>query len=104
MSNQSVFRAAVQAGLDEAAKRGSPSSIAILDAGRNLVEFSRMENAVLASIEISQAKAYTAASFSMDSGALNDFVQPGAPFYGLQTSHRSALVTFGGGVPVMRAS
>ena len=46
---------------------GSPSSIAIVDGGRELVAFARMDGALLSlSIEISQGKAYTARSMNMN--------------------------------------
>lgn len=93
---------ALQAGLAKAKELGSPSSIAILDSGRNLVAFQRMDGALLASIEISQGKAYTAASLSMNTADLTPYVQPGAPYYGIETSHRHPMVVFGGGVAIKK--
>ena len=94
----------VQAGIEAALKKaeeiGSPSSIAVVDAGRALVGFARMDAALLASIEISQAKAYTARSLNMKTGDVMPLVQPGGPLYGMETSHRQSLVVFGGGVPI----
>lgn len=94
----------VQAGLQAALKKAkelkSPSSIAIVDDGRNLLGFIRMEGALLASIEISQAKAYTARSLNMKTGDVMALVQPGGPLYGMETSHRLPLVVFAGGVPI----
>jgi uncharacterized protein GlcG (DUF336 family) len=89
---------AIAAGLAKAKEVGSPSTIAILDSGRNLVALQRMEGAPLASIEISQGKAYTSASLMMNTADLTQYVQPGAPFYGLEVSHRHTMVVFGGGV------
>ncbi len=95
----------VQAGLQAALKKAqelkSPSSIAIVDEGRNLLGFIRMESALLASIEISQAKAYTARSLNMKTGDVMSLVQPGGPLYGMETSHRQAFVVFAGGVPIV---
>lgn len=94
---------ALEAALAKARDIGSPSSIAILDRGRELAAFARMDGALLASAEISQAKAYTAGSLDCATRDLDAATQPGAPLYGLQTSHLSAgraLVTFGGGVPI----
>ena len=62
----------IVAGLAKAAAINSPSSISILDDGRNLVAFARMDGALLASIEISKAKAYTARSLNMKTGKLNN--------------------------------
>ncbi|HZY56791.1 MAG TPA: heme-binding protein, partial [Rubrobacteraceae bacterium] len=49
----------LQAALRKASEIGSPSSVAIVDEGRELVAFARQDGALLASIEISIAKAYT---------------------------------------------
>jgi uncharacterized protein GlcG (DUF336 family) len=93
---------AIAAGLAKAKELKSPSSIAILDSGRNLIAFQRMEGALLASIEISQGKAYTSSSMQMNSGDLMGYAQPGSPFYGLEVSHKHTMVLFGGGVPVTK--
>ena len=81
-------QAAIAAGVKKAAEIGSPSSIAIVDSGRNLIAFQRMDGALLASIEISQGKAYTARSLNMKTGDVTPYVQPGGPFYAMETSHR----------------
>jgi uncharacterized protein GlcG (DUF336 family) len=102
MSNVTIEQAqrAITAALRAAEENGVPSSVAVVDSGRNLVAFARMEGALLASIEISQNKAYTARSMNSDTGALQEYTQPGAPFYGLETSHGRPLITFGGGLPI----
>lgn len=92
--------AAIAAGVKKATELGSPSSISVVDSGRNLIGFLRMDGALLASIEISQAKAYTARSLNMKTGDVTQYVQPGGPYYGMETSHRQALVVFAGGLPV----
>jgi uncharacterized protein GlcG (DUF336 family) len=92
--------AALQAALRKAAEIGSPSSIAIVDSGRNLLAFARMDGALLASIEISQGKAYTARSMNMNTADIGPLTQPGAPLYGIETSHTRPLITFGGGQPL----
>lgn len=96
---------ALEAGLAKAREIGSPSSIAVMDAGRELLAFARMDEALLASAEISQAKAYTARSMNSATKDMSDLVQPGGPLFGLETAHLAAgrtLVTFGGGVPITR--
>jgi uncharacterized protein GlcG (DUF336 family) len=93
----------IAAGLAKAKELKSPSSIAIVDAGRNLLAFQRMNGALLASIEISQGKAFTARSLNMKTGDVMQYVQPGAPLYGMETSHRDRpFVVFGGGQPITR--
>ena len=69
-------------------------------AGANLVAFARMDGALLASIEISQGKAYTARSMNMNTADIGPLTQPGQPLYGIETSHARPLITFGGGQPL----
>ena len=91
----------IQAGIAKATELKSPSSIAILDDGRNLLAFARMDGALLASIELSKAKAYTARSMNMKTGDIMAYVQPGAPLFGMDKAHQPPLVVFGGGQPIM---
>jgi len=97
-----MIQAGLAAGLKKAGEISSPSSIAIVDAGRNLLGYIRMEGALLASIEISQGKAYTSASMNMKTGDIMELVQPGGPLYGMENSHRQPLIVFAGGVPIMK--
>lgn len=91
---------ALQAAVRKATEIGSPSSIAIVDSGRNLLAFARMDDALLASIEIAQGKAYTARSMNMKTADIGPLTQPGQPLYGIETSHARSLITFGGGQPL----
>lgn len=93
-------RAAVDAALAKAQEIGSPSSVAVLDAGRELMAFARMEDALLASPEISQAKAYTARSMNMPTADIGPLTQPGGPLFGLEHTHHRPMVSFGGGLPL----
>ncbi|MBA3331771.1 MAG: heme-binding protein [Actinobacteria bacterium] len=88
---------AIRAAVGKAREIESPSSIAIVDGGRELVAFARMDGALLASIEISQGKAYTARSMNMNTADIGPLTQPGQPLYGIETSHARPLITFGGG-------
>lgn len=93
----------IDAALAKAQEIESPSSIAVMDSGRELLAFVRMDGALLASPEIAQAKAYTARSLNSATADVSAWVQPGGPLYGLETVHAKAgraLVTFGGGVPI----
>lgn len=87
---------------DAIAASEAPSSVSILDAGGNLVAFARMDGSPLASIEISRGKAFSAAAMGMPSGDLLGAVQPGAPYYGFQTTHGGLPVVFAGGLPIRR--
>ena len=90
----------LQAALRKANETGVPSSVAIVDEGRELIAFARQTGALLASIEISIAKAYTACSMQMSTADVGTMTQPGQPLAGLETSHRRSLVAFAGGQPL----
>src|SRR5918911_3433167 len=90
----------LQAALRKANETGVPSSVAIVDEGRELIAFARQTGALLASIEISIAKAYTACSMQMSTADVGAMTQPGQPLAGLETSHRRPLVAFAGGQPL----
>lgn len=91
---------ALTAGLGKAEEIGVASSVAIVDRGRELLAFRRQDGAPLASIEISQNKAYTSASLGMDTKDLGSLAQPGQPLYGIDGSHQRPLIVFAGGRPL----
>jgi uncharacterized protein GlcG (DUF336 family) len=93
-------RQALDAALRKASEIGSPSSITIVDEGRELIAFARQDDALLASTEISAGKAYTACSMKMATKDIGPLTQPGQPLYGLEHTHQRPLVTFGGGRPL----
>jgi len=68
-------QAAVAAAAAEAAKRGWPLNIAVVDSGANLVTFLRMDGAQLASIAVSEHKARTAAKFRRPTKVFEDLLQ-----------------------------
>lgn len=99
----SQAQSVLEACLAKAQEIGSPSSIAIIDDGRELLTFARMDGALLASAEISQAKAYTSRSLGCDTQDVEELAQPGGALFGIHTAHLAvgkALITFGGGVLV----
>lgn len=93
-------RQVLDAALAEAEELGSASSIAVVDAGRELVAFARQDGALLASTEIAQNKAYTARSLNMATKDVGPLTQPGQPLFGLESTHQRPLVSFGGGRPL----
>ncbi len=93
-------RQALDVALRKASEIGSPSSITIVDEGRELIAFARQDDALLASTEISAGKAYTACSMKMATKDIGPLTQPGQPLYGLEHTHHRPLVTFGGGRPL----
>ncbi|MFW2135655.1 GlcG/HbpS family heme-binding protein [Chryseobacterium sp. TY4] len=77
-------------------------NIAVVDAGANLVAFSRMDGAWLGSVDISIKKAKTARYFDMNSGAIGELSQPVGSLYNIEHSN-NGLITFPGGVPIKNA-
>lgn len=84
----------------KAAELGVRANIAVLDEGAHLKAFTRMDGAVLGSIDVALAKARTSALFGITSQAVWDYCKPGAPAPGLERSN-GGLMTFPGGVPLV---
>lgn len=77
-----------------------PMIIAVVDDGANLVAQHRMDGAILASIDISYSKAFTAAATKMPTHVLGEAAQIGGSLFGLNTTNNGKIVIFGGGYPV----
>jgi len=86
---------------------GVPMDIAVVDRGGRLKAFARMDGAWIGSIDIAQAKAFTATAFCNDNASpacvntqqLKSLVQPGQDLFGLQSTNRKdGIVAFDGGV------
>lgn len=92
----------ISAAQEKAREIGVPMNIAVLDSGRNLKAFARMEDAWLGSIEISIDKAYTSTSFDMSTKELATMAQPEQPLFGIHTTSNSRVVIFAGGIPIQR--
>jgi uncharacterized protein GlcG (DUF336 family) len=84
----------------KAKEAGVPISVAVVDGGRNLIGFLRMDGALLGTIQVAQAKAYTSRTVNMDTEVLGPLVQPGGPLYGMDSAHNPPLLVFGGGKPI----
>ena len=91
---------AIEAGKAKAAELGIAFSIAIVDAGANLLAFSRQDGAALAGVQSSQAKARTSVYFGAPTKDLAGAVQPGAPMFGIESAFNDSVVFVGGAVPV----
>lgn len=87
--------AAVEA---EAAKHRWKLNIAIVDAGGELVHFSRMDGSQLASVAIAQGKARTAARFRRETRVFYNLFETGHPYVG---SLDPTLVASPGGFPLV---
>lgn len=77
--------------------------ISVLDAGTNLVALSRMDDALLGSIDVSIKKAKTSALLQMDTVVLTPLVKPDGPFFNLEHSN-GGLITFAGGVVIKNSA
>ena len=67
--------AAIAAAIAEAKKHDWKLNVAVVDSGGNLVSFQRMDGAQLASIQVSEHKARTAATFRRETKAFENAVQ-----------------------------
>jgi len=92
----------IQAAMQKAEDIGQPMNVAVVDNGRDLKAFARMEDAWLGSIDIAIDKAFTSASFLMPTEDLTEMTQPGQPLYGLEATNNGRVVIFAGGIPLMR--
>ncbi|MGE0667219.1 MAG: heme-binding protein [Sphingomonadales bacterium] len=92
-------RAMIAAAEARAREIGVPVNVAVLDGGAHLKAFSRMDGAVLGSIDLAAGKARTAVLFNAASEAVWEYCKPGAPAPGLENSN-GGLVVFAGGLPV----
>lgn len=82
----------------KALETGKQAVIAVVNAAGNPVAVHVMDGAYLVSYEVAVKKAYTAVAVKMSTMELNQLVQPGGTFYGLQSLE--GMVTFGGGAPI----
>ena len=91
---------AVEAAAKKAVELKLKMCIAVADEAGDLKAFARMDGAPKLSIQISQDKAYTAASYSMPTHSWFEFIKNDPPLlHGI--THTPRLVVFGGGFPIM---
>ena len=95
-------RSIISAAEQKAEEIGQPMNVAVVDAGRNLKAFARMEKAWLGSIDIAINKAFTAVSFEMPTQELAEMTQSGQPLFGIHTTNDAKVVIFAGGIPLER--
>lgn len=72
--------------------------ICITDNSGNPIMLQRMDNALLASIEIARNKAYSAAVLKINTDKLYHLAKPEGELYGI--GNMANIVTFGGGIPL----
>jgi len=95
-------KALMKAAMAEARRTGVAISVAVVDAGGQLVSFERMDGADLVTIGLAQDKAWTALMNRMPTRDLAPLVQPGAEFYGYDSIARGRTIVFAGGMPLER--
>jgi glc operon protein GlcG len=91
-------RAAIDAAVAEATKRGWPMNVAVVDSGANLVAFVRMDGAQLASVAIAEHKARTSAKFRRPTHAFEDGIQKSGFNY---LTTLDDVVASRGGIPLI---
>lgn len=77
-----------------------PITFSVVDEHGNLILVHRMEESLLASIDISQNKAFSAVALKAPTHDIAKLAQPGADLYGIASTNQSRIVTFGGGYPL----
>ncbi len=95
---QQIISAAEQ----KAREIGQPMNLAVMDAGRNLKAFHRMDGAWVASIDIAIDKAFTSAGRGLSTKEIGEMAQPGQPLFGIHTTNGGRIVIFAGGLPLAR--
>ena len=95
-------RRVIAAAVEKAEEIGQPMNIAVMDAGRNLVAFERMDGAWVLSIDIAIDKAFTSAGRGLSTREIGEKAQPGGPLFGVNTTNGGRVVIFAGGLPLMR--
>ncbi|WP_062646302.1 GlcG/HbpS family heme-binding protein [Streptomyces maremycinicus] len=93
-------RRVVAAGEAKADEIGSPSNIAVVDVGGNLVAHIRMDEAWIGSVDISVSKAFTSRAFDISTADLAANAGPGEQFFGIDASNNGRVMIFAGGVPL----
>ena len=86
----------------KAQEMGLAMNIAVMDAGRNLVAFHRMDGAWVASIDIAIDKAFTSSGRGLTTREIGEMAQPGEPLFGINTTNGGRIVIFAGGIPLTR--
>ena len=94
-----IAKRMLEAGEKEAEKQGVPMSMAITDAGGNLIAFRRMDSAALFSMQIAMDKAFTTVFGKMPTGSFAGQYCVGGlvPLF-----FHERWITFPGGFPIIR--
>lgn len=77
-----------------------PIVFSVVDKSGNLMLLHRMNDSLIASIDISMNKAFTAVSLKMSTDKLAPLALPGGHLYGIQNTNNNRIIVFGGGYPL----
>ncbi|MBU6335618.1 MAG: heme-binding protein [Chloroflexi bacterium] len=92
----------IRRALDDAAVRGLPIAVAIVDHAGLLVAFARSDGVAPVCIDAAIGKAYTAAMMRMATRDLAALALPGAALHAFAATHQPRpLMPIGGGVPII---
>lgn len=80
---------------------GLPVNTVIVDECGALIEFHRMDNAVLAGIDIAKNKAWTSVALQRPTAVIAQMALPGGDAYGINTTNYGRVVILGGGIPFL---
>lgn len=98
--NLDIAKQIIDGAEKEAKNIGVQMVITVVDNGGNLIAAHRMDDAWIASVDISRGKAWTAVALKMPTGNLEDVTVPKAELWGLNTTNQGKIVVFGGGFPL----
>ena len=96
----SIAHDIINSSIAKASELGALVSVAVVDAGGNLVAFSRMDGAEIAGPTLAVDKAYTSVSNKITTEELATLAVPGGPLFGIHANGHGRFVIFGGGVPI----
>jgi uncharacterized protein GlcG (DUF336 family) len=93
-------RRAIAAAHDAARTMRVAMTVAVVDAGDELVALERMDAADLVTVLLARDKAYSALVNRMPTRDLAPLAQPGQEFYGYDSLAGGRMVVFAGGMPI----
>lgn len=96
--NSQTARQLIDAAEHKAQQMDISVSIAVVDSGAHLLEFRRMDGAILGSADVAQRKARTCALFPMPTGDFGQLIRE-AQLTGIELSN-GLLTGFPGGIPL----
>lgn len=100
----SVAKQLIDAGERRAREIGVPMVLCVVDESGHVVAMERMADSLLASIDLAQGKAWTAAAFKQSTEAVQAQATGDGPLPGLSDTNDGRVVLFGGGLPLFEDS